>query len=119
MRLLGIGVGVLPGEAEAAGVDFHTRGRRADEAIDVLRLLWAGDDDGVSFDGEFYSFRNLCSFPKPYQARRCPSTSAGRARPPPAGPACAATDTSPAGGNTDERAGPARPDARDRPRGRA
>ena len=65
-------MGALAQEAEAAGVDFHTRGRRADEAIDVLRLLWAGDADGVSFDGEFYSFSNLCSFPKPYQARTLP-----------------------------------------------
>ncbi|HEY4703189.1 MAG TPA: LLM class flavin-dependent oxidoreductase, partial [Streptosporangiaceae bacterium] len=38
----------------------------------VLRLLWAGDADGVSFDGEFYSFSDLCSFPKPYQARTLP-----------------------------------------------
>jgi len=37
MRLLTVGVGALPGEAEAAGVDFASRGRRADEAIDVLR----------------------------------------------------------------------------------
>ena len=65
MRLLTVGVGALPGEAGAAGVDFATRGRRADEAIDVLRLLWAGDENGVSFDGEFFSFQNLCSFPKP------------------------------------------------------
>jgi probable F420-dependent oxidoreductase len=72
MRLFGIGVGALAKEAEAAGVDFHTRGRRADEAIDVLRLLWAGDADGVSFDGEFYSFSDLCSYPKPYQARTLP-----------------------------------------------
>jgi probable F420-dependent oxidoreductase len=72
MRLFGIGVGALAKEAEAAGVDFHTRGRRADEAIDVLRLLWAGDADGVSFDGQFYSFSDLCSFPKPYQARTLP-----------------------------------------------
>jgi probable F420-dependent oxidoreductase len=72
LRLLTVGVGSLPGEAEAAGVDFHTRGRRADEAIDVLRLLWAGDADGVSFGGEFYSFTNLCSFPKPYQASTLP-----------------------------------------------
>jgi probable F420-dependent oxidoreductase len=72
MRLFGIGVGALAKEAEAAGVDFRTRGRRADEAIDVLRLLWAGDADGVSFDGEFYSFSNLCSFPKPYQASTLP-----------------------------------------------
>jgi alkanesulfonate monooxygenase SsuD/methylene tetrahydromethanopterin reductase-like flavin-dependent oxidoreductase (luciferase family) len=43
LSLLTVGLGVLPGEAVAAGVDFTTRGRRADEAIDVLRLLWAGD----------------------------------------------------------------------------
>ena len=49
----------------AGGVDFASRGRRADEAIDVLRLLWAGDENGVSFDGEFFSFTSLCSFPKP------------------------------------------------------
>ena len=65
MRLLTVGVGALPGEAEAVGVDFGTRGRRTDEAIDVLRLLWAGDENGVSFDGEFFSFTNLCSYPKP------------------------------------------------------
>jgi probable F420-dependent oxidoreductase len=65
MRLLTIGVGSLPGEAAAVGVDFATRGRRADEAIDALRLLWAGDENGVSFDGEFYSFAAACSFPKP------------------------------------------------------
>src|SRR5215472_17255713 len=65
MRLLTVGVGALPGEAQVGGVDFATRGRRADEAIDVLRLLWAGDENGVSFDGEFFSFTRLCSFPKP------------------------------------------------------
>lgn len=65
MRLLTVGVGSLPGEAAAAGVDFASRGRRADEAIDVLRLLWAGDENGVSFDGEFFSFPDVCSYPKP------------------------------------------------------
>src|SRR5579863_7125556 len=56
MRLLTIGVGSLPGEAAAVGVDYASRGRRANEAIDALRLLWAGDERGVSFDGEFFSF---------------------------------------------------------------
>jgi probable F420-dependent oxidoreductase len=65
MRLLTVGLGTLPGEAAAMGVDFAARGRRADEAIDVLRLLWEGDENGVSFDGEFFSFKDLCSFPKP------------------------------------------------------
>ncbi|MFE9575668.1 TIGR03619 family F420-dependent LLM class oxidoreductase [Nocardia sp. NPDC006044] len=65
MRLLTVGLGTLPGEAIATGVDFATRGRRTDEAIDVLRLLWAGGGEGVSFDGEFFAFDSLVSFPKP------------------------------------------------------
>jgi probable F420-dependent oxidoreductase len=65
LRLLSIGVGSLPGEAAAVGVDYASRGRRADEALDVLRLLWAGDEHGVSFDGEFFTIENACSFPKP------------------------------------------------------
>jgi probable F420-dependent oxidoreductase len=67
MRLFTIGVSSLPGEAAAVGVDFATRGRRADEAIDVLRALWAGDETGTSFHGEFYSFQNVTSYPKPLQ----------------------------------------------------
>jgi probable F420-dependent oxidoreductase len=65
MRLLTVGLGSLPGEAAAVGVDFATRGRRTDEAIDILRLLWTGDADGVSYSGEFYTFENLTSFPHP------------------------------------------------------
>jgi hypothetical protein len=42
MRLFTIGVSSLPGEAAAVGVEWATRGRRADEAIDVLRALWGG-----------------------------------------------------------------------------
>ncbi|WP_439379134.1 TIGR03619 family F420-dependent LLM class oxidoreductase [Amycolatopsis lexingtonensis] len=65
MRLLTVGVGALPGEARAVGVDFASRGRRADEAIDVLRALWAGDESGVGFTGEFYRFEDACVYPKP------------------------------------------------------
>jgi probable F420-dependent oxidoreductase len=67
MRLLTIGVSSLPGEAAAVGIDFASRGRRADESIDVLRALWAGDATGTSFDGEFYSFENITSYPKPLE----------------------------------------------------
>ena len=65
MRLLGIGVGLLPGEAAAVGVDYRTRGRRADEAIDVLRALWATDEDGATFHGEFFDLDQVYSYPKP------------------------------------------------------
>lgn len=65
MRLLTVGVGALPGEAAAVGVDYTTRGRRADEAIDVLRRLWAHDPDGATFHGEFFTLENVFSYPKP------------------------------------------------------
>jgi probable F420-dependent oxidoreductase len=72
LSLLTVGLGVLPGEAAATGVDFGTRGRRADEAIDVLRLLWGGDAAGVSHQGEFFSLAAVCSFPKPHGGRILP-----------------------------------------------
>jgi probable F420-dependent oxidoreductase len=72
MSLFTVGLGVLPGEAAATGVDFASRGRRADEAIDVLRLLWGGTADGVDFQGEFFSLTKACSFPKPHGERVLP-----------------------------------------------
>jgi probable F420-dependent oxidoreductase len=65
MRLLTVGVGALPGEAAAVGVDYTTRGRRADESIDVLRALWAENADGVSLHGEFFELDHVFSYPKP------------------------------------------------------
>ncbi|MBF6341207.1 TIGR03619 family F420-dependent LLM class oxidoreductase [Nocardia abscessus] len=80
MRLLTVGLGTLPGEAQAVGVDFHTRGRRADEAIDVLRLLWSGGPDGVDHHGEFYAFDKLCSYPKPHGTTELPIHVGGSSR---------------------------------------
>ncbi|MEU7838013.1 LLM class F420-dependent oxidoreductase [Nonomuraea sp. NPDC049129] len=80
MRLLTVGLGSLPGEARAVGVDFSTRGRRADEAIDVMRLLWAGGEDGVSFAGEFFTFDDLCQFPKPVGVTHLPIHIGGSSR---------------------------------------
>ena len=39
--VLGVGVGSHPGEYEAAGVDFATRGRAIDAALGELRVAWA------------------------------------------------------------------------------
>ncbi|MGC5012409.1 LLM class F420-dependent oxidoreductase [Streptosporangium sp. DT93] len=80
MRLLTVGLGSLPGEARAMGVDFATRGRRADEAIDVMRLLWSGGQDGVDFDGRFFAFEGLCQFPKPHGTVRLPIHVGGSSR---------------------------------------
>jgi probable F420-dependent oxidoreductase len=80
LRLLTVGLGTLPREAEAVGVDFPTRGRRTDEAIDVLRSLWAGGADGVSFAGEFFGFDELCTFPKPHDGVGLPVHVGGSSR---------------------------------------
>jgi probable F420-dependent oxidoreductase len=48
---LGVGVGWNPGEYVGLGQDFHTRGRRMEEQISLLRALWA--EPVVSFEGKF------------------------------------------------------------------
>ena len=68
LQMITVGLGTLKGEAAAVGVDFATRGRRADEAIDALRKLWSGGADGVSHSGEFFAFDDVCIFPKPCSA---------------------------------------------------
>jgi alkanesulfonate monooxygenase SsuD/methylene tetrahydromethanopterin reductase-like flavin-dependent oxidoreductase (luciferase family) len=62
---VGVGVGYVPGEYAAMGVDFHTRGRRADESVDALRALW--HDDQPSFRGEFVAFSGIQCRPHPVQ----------------------------------------------------
>jgi alkanesulfonate monooxygenase SsuD/methylene tetrahydromethanopterin reductase-like flavin-dependent oxidoreductase (luciferase family) len=48
------------------GQAFENRGRRTDEAIQVLRLLWSGDiSQAQGFEGEHYSFRDVYCNPKP------------------------------------------------------
>jgi probable F420-dependent oxidoreductase len=65
-----VGMGWMREEIEACGVDFGSRGRRADEQLQVLRTLWDGDDKGVDHDGEFFRFRSAVSRPVP--AHRIP-----------------------------------------------
>jgi probable F420-dependent oxidoreductase len=60
---LGIGVGELPEEYEAVGMDFTNRGRRMDEAIEVMRLLWS--EEVATFDGAFTRFENVRCDPSP------------------------------------------------------
>jgi len=60
---LGIGVGWLEEEFDALGISWARRGARTDEYVHAIRALWASDD--ASFDGEFVSFENVSSNPKP------------------------------------------------------
>ena len=52
-------------EWDAVGLDFATRGRRVDEAIEVCRRLWT--EPTVSHHGEFFDFDEVAFEPKPIQ----------------------------------------------------
>jgi probable F420-dependent oxidoreductase len=62
---LAVGMGWMREEVEACGADFDSRGRRADEQIEVMRLLWADLPDGANFHGEFFEFDHAACHPKP------------------------------------------------------
>lgn len=68
-----VGMGWMKEEIEACGTDFATRGRRADEQLQVLRKLWADtSSEGVDHHGEFFDFDGAMSYPKPAQAGGVP-----------------------------------------------
>jgi alkanesulfonate monooxygenase SsuD/methylene tetrahydromethanopterin reductase-like flavin-dependent oxidoreductase (luciferase family) len=60
---LGVGLGWSPEEFEWCGVPYAHRGRRADEAIEVLRTVLGGGM--VEHHGEFFDFDALRMSPAP------------------------------------------------------
>jgi probable F420-dependent oxidoreductase len=67
---LGIGVGWQESEYEALGGDFHTRGARMDEAIQLMRTYWG--EARVDFSGKAYRAVAMAMEPKPPQGRTLP-----------------------------------------------
>ena len=59
---LGVGLGWHRDVFDFMGVPFAGRGRRADEAIRLMRTLWSGERD---FQGTYWSFRNATAEPHP------------------------------------------------------
>ncbi|HEU4341517.1 MAG TPA: LLM class flavin-dependent oxidoreductase [Candidatus Binatia bacterium] len=62
----------------ATGVPKQERGKRADEAIVLIKKLWS--DESVSFEGRFYSVRDLTLLPRPYQKGGPPLWVGGRSQ---------------------------------------
>jgi len=60
---LGVGVGWSPEEFAWSGQPYEGRGRRVDEAIEVLRLILGGGM--VDYHGEFFDFDKLQMSPAP------------------------------------------------------
>jgi probable F420-dependent oxidoreductase len=59
---LGVGMGWHKDEFDFMGVEFSGRGRRADEAIRLVRALWSGERD---FEGRWWSFHDATAEPHP------------------------------------------------------
>jgi len=62
---LGVGVGWLAEEFQAAGIDFQTRAARTRECVRALRTLWTESEP--EFHGRFFSFGPVRFEPKPVQ----------------------------------------------------
>ncbi len=62
---LGVGVGWNAVEYEALGEDFSTRGRRIEEQVDVLRLLWT--QPVITFHGRYHHVSEAGINPLPVQ----------------------------------------------------
>jgi probable F420-dependent oxidoreductase len=61
----GIGASWLEEEWDAMQLDFASRGRRVDEAIEICQRLWS--EDVVEYHGEFFDFDPVMFNPKPIQ----------------------------------------------------
>jgi probable F420-dependent oxidoreductase len=62
---LGVGLGWNAVEYEGLGQDFHTRGRRVDEQIQLLRRLWT--EESVTFNGQYERVTGAGISPPPVQ----------------------------------------------------
>ena len=52
---------------KATGTPTKARGKRTNEAIELIQRLWR--EDSVTFDGEFYQYKDACISPKPVQKK--------------------------------------------------
>ena len=63
---VGAGVGWSAAEYSALGQDFHTRGARMDEALEIMRLVWT--ESPASYQGNHYEFEDIKVLPQPAHA---------------------------------------------------
>ena len=60
---LGIGTGWNEVEYEALGEDFHNRGKRQEEQVDLMRALWR--EDAITFEGKWHTVTQAGIKPRP------------------------------------------------------
>jgi probable F420-dependent oxidoreductase len=60
---LAVGLGYMRREFAALGVDFETRAALFDEALQVIRAVWTGDD--LTFEGQNFTAKGITAHPRP------------------------------------------------------
>ena len=75
---VGFGVGWMEDEFDAVGISMSDRGKRSDEALEVLKAIWTTDP--VEFDGNYYTIPKSVIGPKPVQKPHPPIYLAGSTR---------------------------------------
>lgn len=68
--ILGVGIGWMPEEFEALGVNFKDRAGMSEEQLQIFNKLWS--EDRPSFDGRHYRFEPVAVNPVPVQKPRFP-----------------------------------------------
>jgi probable F420-dependent oxidoreductase len=66
----GLGIGWPKDEYQASNIPFSSRGKRADEFIEVIKKIWT--DDVVEFKGKYYNIPASKIGPKPIQKPHIP-----------------------------------------------
>jgi probable F420-dependent oxidoreductase len=73
--IFGLGVGWFEEEFEVLGQNFHNRGARTNEGLELMKALWA--EDPVTFRGKYHSVEDAFFGPKPVQQPAPPIWVAG------------------------------------------
>ena len=76
--VMGVGVGLIEKEMQAMGTPFAERGAYTDEAIAVMRALWAVEEP--RFAGKYYRFEGMKFSPRPLQTPSIPLVIGGVSR---------------------------------------
>jgi probable F420-dependent oxidoreductase len=69
--IAGLGIGWSEDEYQVSNIPFIDRGKRADEYIQILKMIW-GEEDIVEFKGQFYNIPASKIGPKPIQRPHIP-----------------------------------------------
>jgi probable F420-dependent oxidoreductase len=76
--IFGVSAGAIKEEFDLMKVPYEMRGRRTDEYLQVLKQLWTMPKS--SFEGKYFSYEGLESYPKPVQKPHPPIWVGGRTK---------------------------------------